>query len=86
MNERNESDWITGMDAACRYGVSVYTVMAWRKFRDFPEDAVCRFGSVNYWHVPTIDRWLAFRPKSKHGPIPRWRGVVEARAAQYNSV
>lgn len=81
MNRLEEDDWLDSMRAASRYGVSVYMMAAWRKWQDFPETAVRRMGPLNFWNVRQVDAWLKQRPKSKHGPAPRWRSVVEASAA-----
>jgi hypothetical protein len=81
MSRLHDDDWLDSMSAAARYSISVYMLANWRRWSGFPENAVRRHGPLNFWNVHLIDGWLASRPKSKHGPEPRWRSVVEASLA-----
>lgn len=83
MDLRTQDSWLLSMEAAVRYRVSVDMLRTWRRWRDFPEDAVRREGGVNVWHVQEIDVWLRSRRLHRVGRPPRWTEVVnhpEARS------
>lgn len=75
--------WLLTMEAAARYRVSTDMLRTWRKWREFPEEAVRREGNICVWHIDTIDIWLRGRRVHKVGRPPRWTDVVghpEARS------
>lgn len=52
----------TTMQLANHYGVSWSTVMAWRKLKGFPDDAVIKRGGTLIWDTARIDQWRKTRP------------------------
>lgn len=62
MTIRSSEHTKTTMEVANRYGVSWSTVMAWRRLKGFPDDAIVKRGGSLLWDTSRIDQWRRTRP------------------------
>jgi hypothetical protein len=69
--------WMTAMELATRYSVSVHSLEMWRRYEGFPKEAVIRDGIRLMFDCELTDAWLRGRRVSKHGWRPKWLETVQ---------
>src|SRR5262245_14026718 len=69
--------WLSSMELATRYRVSVHSLEAWRRWQGFPQEAVRREGIQLLFDQALVDHWLRSRRVSTRGWKPRWLEVVQ---------
>ena len=71
---------LTTMELAVRYGISVKTIDAWKRYEGFPHHAGRREGCRCFWDPEIVDAWLRKRLEAKKpstsGYKPTWADLV----------
>jgi|SoiMethySBSTD1v2_1073268.scaffolds.fasta_scaffold4657206_1 hypothetical protein len=79
---KEETQMMTTMQLAVRYGVSTRLLDQWRNYQNFPRDAISRQANCLVWDAQRVDEWLRSRKVSLYGARPRWLEVVGHPAAR----
>lgn len=75
------TNFLSSTETANRYGVGTDLLRQWRRWANFPQDAVERRGVTAYWDTVRVDAWLRSREVRKSGRPARWLSVVGHPAA-----
>ena len=76
-----DTEWLTAMAAATRYGISIETLRHWVNWQGYPQSSRRRDGQYMMYDVGLIDAWLRTRRVSSMGARPKWLAVVGHPAA-----
>ena len=70
------TNFLSSTETARRYGVGTDLLRQWRRYDQFPQEAVERRGATAFWDIDRVDGWLRSREVRAVGRPARWLAVV----------